>query len=503
MPPLSLDRSRWARAALFLVSRGFIAFVILCALAYIVRAAVPTVFADGWWFTDTFVRRYVDGQLGLADFFNKRGGLDHAQPVHRLLLLANLAWFHMDFTFEALAGALFGIGFFWLLASLVARELRDKPDTLATRELVLVGLAVSIFSFNSRELFTWPLVTLVFLYLLGITLYFLLIRHALLRAQPLLLFAATFVCGLLFDTSGVLAAAVGCALAAFIALRERRYAEAARNLAAILAGVAVYKIGYGLLMSIPGDSSTSVATQLGLLLGRLDEAWKLFVIPTSDALIATSRVHYSIGPEWVWPIALPCAALVIAGHLWFWWRYFAHGDQRLPFVAAGLMLFFYATLAGIVWGRVPEQGFGYLTQPRYLVFYALQTIALLLMWAYLAGRARSADAAGRLLPARTGLLAVAVAALVGLELFFMHCVRQEMGSLRYYELQMARQILELGRQGRDEPTTCALTHFEICDWPPAVRYSVIDVLKRGQLNVYSKKFIKRHRWTEKIAQDSP
>lgn len=504
MPVPNLERSRWARAALVVASRAFIAFVVLCTLAYVVRAAVPTVFADGWWFTDTFVRHYVDGQLGLADFFNKRGGFDHAQPVHRLVLFANLAWFDMDFTFEGLVGVLFGIAFFGLLASLVTRELRGKPHTLVTRELVLVGLAVTVFSFNNRDLFTWPLVTLVFVYLLGISLYFLVLQRAMTRRRPWPMFAATLLCCLLLDTSGVLAAAAGGALVAFAALRDRRYAAAAGRLAAIAGGVLLYRAGYGLLM--PGAAGTPVdaAGQFAGLLGRIGEAWKLLLIPTGDALISTSRVHAEFGPPWVWPVAVPCALLVMLGHVWFWWRYAAHRERRLPFLAAGLMLFFYATLAGIVWARVPKQGFDYLTQPRYLVFYSLQVVAMLLMWAFLVGQARAADAPAGARPPSTAALAGGVGVLAGLALFFMYCVRyQEMGHLRWYELQIGRQILALGHQGPDEPSSCTLNRIEICSWPPQRRHSVIEVLRRGGLNVYSEAFVRRHRWTGKLAEDAP
>lgn len=504
MPVLNLERSRGARLALVIASRAFVAFVVLCTLAYIVRAAVPTVFADGWWFTDTFVRRYVDGQLSLADFFAKRGAFDHAQPVHRLLLLANVAWFDMDFTVEALVGALFGLAFFGLLATLVARELRGKPHTLATRELVLVGLAVTVFSFNNRDLFTWSLVTLVFVYLFGISLYFLVLQRAMVRGMVWPMLAATFAGCVLLDTSGVLAAAAGALLVAFAALRERRYAAAAGSLAAIVGGVALYRIAYGLLMPGAAGSSSSAATQFAGLFAHAGEAWKALVIPTGSALISTSRVQGEFGPQWVWPVAIPCALLMIAGHVWFWWRWAAHRAQRLPFLAAGLMLFFYATLAGIVWARVPTQGFGYLTQPRYLVFYALQIVAMLLLWAFLVGRARAADAPAGVRAPPTAVLAGGVGVLVGLALFFMYCVRyQEMGHLRYYERQLARQILALGRQGPDEPSSCPLNRIEICSWPPQRRHSVIEVLQRGRLNVYSEAFLHRRRWDEKLAEDAP
>lgn len=500
MPLLPSDRSGLARAALVVAARAFIAGVLLYTLYFVIRAAVPTVFADSWWFTHTFVRHYVDGELTLADFFNKRsGGLDHAQPLHRLILYANLRWFDMDFTFEALVGTLFGVAYFGLLAGLVARELRGRPNALAMRELVFVGLAVSVFSFNSRELFTWSLVTVGFAYLLCITLYFLVARRLILQARSWWLVPATLLCCLLLDTSGVLATACVGALIVLIALRDRRLGPAARQLAALAAGVVVYRVGYAVLMAIPADSSVNAADQLGQLLGHMDEAWKLLVIPTSDALIATSRVYHSFGPDWVWPIAVPCALIVLAGHVWFWRSYLRHRDERLPFVAAGLMLLFYATLAGITWGRVPTQGFGYLTQPRYLMFYALQTTAFLLMATFLFARTlpEGAEPSRRTTPLAAAL-AGGVGVLAALAVFFMYSVRNEVGHLRWYELQLGRQIVTLGQLPPDAPASCPEAHLEVCDWAPQVRTSIIDVLKRGRFNVYSEKFLKRHGWKRKI-----
>jgi hypothetical protein len=502
MPSLPPVQSGWPRLALVACARTFALFVIACAFAYAMHAAIPIVFADGWWLSDTFVRRYLDGHLELADFFRKRAvGFDHAQPVHRLILLANVVWFDMDFMVEALIGALFGLAFLLLIAALVARDLRNAPGTLATRELVFVGLTVSVFSFNERELFTFSLATLAFVYLLGITLYFIALRHCMVRGRPILLFVATLACCVLLDTSAVLATASGCLLVVFIAFRQRRLAAAARCVLAIVAGLLLYRIGYALLLPMPDTVPADMLARIGRLLGNLGEAWKVLVIPTGDALISTSRVAVQHGDQWVWRIAIPCALLMLIGHVWFWRRFAPHCDQRLPFVAAGLMLYFYAVVVGIVWTRVADNGFDYLAQPRYLVFYSLQIIAMLMMWAFLAGHAATHEVSTT--RPRTAMLGCAVAGLVMLALYFMSCVRYEMPYLRRYELEMARLIVDFGRDPKSPQAACATVRVEICEWSPERRNSVIEVLQRGRLNVFSDAFLKRHHWGRKLAAESP
>lgn len=506
MPALNTVQSGWTRTVATLSLRAFALFVIACAFAYVMHAAIPTVFEDGWWFSDTFVRHYLDGQLEVADFFRKRAaGFDHAQPLHRLFLLANVAWFDMDFMFEGLVGALFGLGFLCLLGALVARELRAAPGTWLTRELVFVGLTVSIFSFNERELFTFPLATFAYMYILGVTLYFVALRHCVANARPVLLFITTLAACVVLDTSAVLGAACGCALVAFIAVRDRRIVHAARNIVAIISSVVLYRFVYAFFLPMPDASPVDAMARVGHLLDHVGEAWKLLVIPTGDAVIATSRVATELDSRWVWPVAIPAALLMLAGHVWFWRRYAPHREARLPFVAAGLMLFFYAVVAGIVWGRVADLGFDYLSQPRYLVFYALQPIAMLMLWAFLAAQARRPVAGAMLQTARprTPILAGVVTGLAALAVYFMSCVNYEMPFLRDYEYKMARLIVDFSRNPDVLPSACKTVVVEACDWSAQRRNSVIDVLQRGHLNVFSEAFVQRHHWHRKFAEEAP
>jgi hypothetical protein len=57
----------------------------------------------------------------------------------------------------------------------------------------------------------------------------------------------------------------------------------------------------------------------------------------------------------------------------------ASPPNALLFVAAGLLLFFYLTLAAFLVGRLPGFGFDCLYQSRYMQIYDLQIVAMLMM----------------------------------------------------------------------------------------------------------------------------
>src|SRR5690348_11593296 len=70
-------------------------------LIFVLLAGDPLLTADSWYFLDVFVRHAYDGQLGIDDFFVQRAGLDHAQPLRKLILLMELKWFRLSLLPEA------------------------------------------------------------------------------------------------------------------------------------------------------------------------------------------------------------------------------------------------------------------------------------------------------------------------------------------------------------------------------------------------------------------
>src|SRR6185312_14543864 len=178
------------------------------------------------------------------------------------------------------------------------------------------------------------------------------------------------------------------AIVVLIALRRRAFASAREpvmSIAAIGAAVASYLAVYAL--AFPHLASFVTTSQrLAELSRHAGEAWKALVVPFGAVVVSPNRLRdlYGVADFWRWLV--PAAMLVAVGHAWFWREFFRRDDTRLTFVAGGLMLFFYATVAGILWGRVPRFGFDYFMQPRYFIYYAPQLVAMLMIAASNAAR---------------------------------------------------------------------------------------------------------------------
>jgi hypothetical protein len=302
------------------------------------------------------------------------------------------------------------------------------------------------------------------------------------RDAPLKLAAGTLVACLLLDTSAILAAA---AIVVLIALRRRTFATPRAPLrlaAAIAAVVAVYVVAYALVFP---DVEPGLATgaRLGLLAAHAGEAWKALVVPLGAVVASPHRIKVTYGAGAFWTWLVPAALLVAAGHVWFWREILRREDSRLAFVAAGLMLFFYATLVGVLWGRVPRYGFDYFMQSRYLVFYMLQLVAMLMLAASNAARsARSADP--------FAAYAAAVVVLASAAIVYGRTV--DLPAYVNFNRMLDAKAIALAEDPAHPAADCPVNHLTLCSWDPRVRIATLDLMRREKLNVFSPRFRERH-----------
>lgn len=460
-----------------------------CALVVAASTAVfawrGTLFvatADAWSVIATFLARYYAGTLTLADFFAKRDALDHSQPVQKLLFLANARWFDFDLSYEAAAGIAFGVAFIAVIVAIVRADAKGLPRSNAVVALATLGVTAVTLSLNDDGIFTWSLATLSLFYPLGVALMLVFANHCIARNRPWLLGAGMLVACLLLDTSAILAAG---AIAVLIAYRWRRFDTTRTPLqlvAAIAVGVALYVAGYALALP---DVHSSVATsgRLVAYLAHASEIWKAFVVPLGAVVASPHRIKVLHGVAAFWTWLVPAAILVAAGHVWFWREILRRDDTRLTFVAAGLMLYFYATLAGILWARVPRYGFDYFMQSRYLVFYSMQLVAMLMVAASNAARSeRSGDPFAAF---AAGVLVCAAAALV--------YARTPTLQLNIdFNRMLDQKAIELAEDPARVPPDCPANHLTLCKWVPAVRVETLDLMRREQLNIFSPRFRERH-----------
>jgi len=373
-----------------LACRLLAAMLVLSVIVFVLRATTPFVMADAWFYVLKVIRPWQEGHLSIADFFVTRGPSDHMQPIYRLVLLMHTAWFHMDFTVEALVGVIFAIACVYLWYRLARSVLAQAPRMAVATQLTGLALVAVVFSLNARGVYDWPLVTLAFMGIFAVS--------ALLVATPVLadrgtlpafagLAGLALLVFLVDDTYGILAVICAIVLLALMRLRRQVGHDAWARTTLVLVAVAIaYVAVCRVLFPYIGTSTTprqGLAPLLTLLNDHWRESWKLLVIPTGTVIATPQRIVQGLGVSpWEVPRVLVALAIpVCVANVWFWVNYFRRKPNTLTFTAAGLMLFFYFSLAAILVSRLPRFGFDYLHEGRYMQVYELQWVAVLMMFA--------------------------------------------------------------------------------------------------------------------------
>lgn len=483
LAPLAPDRLglRLAISLAWLVAAVVAAF----GIRHILTTANPLVMSDGWYFVDAWLIPWQDGTLTLADLWAKRHG-NHAQPVAALLFLANAKWLGLDMWAETLVAVGLAAIFCWLLIHIARRN----GDALTPVARAWVGAAIVcvVFSINAQGKLSWSLVGLFYFgHCLGL-LFLVLLAMQRERLRPVPVFGAALLLCVLIDTTGLLwcAAAIACLAAASLRADagERRRQVAAIGLVAF--AIAIYVPGYRWLAPPPdGPAPDPMSTALLALASQGEGAWKLF-LPFGTAYARTERLATVIGPGLAQVGVIVLAVVCLAAHLWMWSLAWRRRAGRGLFVAWGLALYAYATIAGIALQRVPQFGWDYLVQPRYGVFYDFLLLAPILAWA-----CRPAAPVGSEIARRAGfalLLLPCVLALCWFRIGFL-----EVPWIRGFTEDVARDTWQLMQDPARLPEDCN-PFVVVCSWDEQTRRRLIGALVAHELNLASPGFRRRHRF---------
>lgn len=453
--------------------------------AYIWLHTNPMVSDDSWFFLDVFVRKISDGNLSFGDFFVKRAGLDHAQPLNKLLLYLNVVIVGMDFTYEALAGLLFAVAALWFIFLIVRREIPDEH----TDPLVLLGmLAIAgiFLSLNSSGMYTWSLVTIGhYLHLLAIWLIWLSWRSLQSGRRPALLLGGVFV-GLCVDDSALLIISACVTGILFVGYRLGRVRDASLVAGTLLLALLITRLFYAGLhsdVSQAGPAALPFGEVLIALRQQLPEAGRWLLIPSAQALVHVEQLMYFFPDSWKsWQLVL--GLLVLAGQLWFWlaiWRARANG---LVYTAVCLMLLAYGYWLGIIYGRVSVFGIDYLYQPRYVLMYLLMPVALLLL-------AIERLSARQVRRPEKAMLTLVIVSLIALQLPLSQATWRNAVYVDNYYQTMANQMFALARNPGAVPEKCVPV-MPVCGWPEPLRAEVFRIMEKHRLNLFSREFQDRH-----------
>lgn len=462
------------------------------ALLFAVKAANPLVVADGWHFLDAIVMPYAHGELAFGDLFLKRGAMDHSQPLRKLILLAHYEWFDLDYSVEAVIGACAGIanlGLYWLLVA----SRRDRVPPAPALRVAFLALAAAYLSLNASVVFSWPLLALNYTSHTFLLAFFAAAWWALhgdaTGRRAVVVALAGFVLGVVADDTGTIAALALALAAGLHGWRSRAWPRAGVVAGAGLAGQAVYLVFYR-FVAPPVGGAASLGEMVPALASRIGEWWQWLAVPLSASVAHRSQVQAWLGHDMAgwWP-SLAAAVLLLA-HLWFWWRAFAGRRNAAAFVATCQMLLFYGLLAGMLLARVSQHGSDYLWQPRYVLIYQWNLVALLLMAIAQLPPASPGATAPR--PRGAGAATVAVALLVlALQVPLSLHSWDVLPHAKRFQQRQAMQMRQLAETPDRVPLRCVHT-LVVCRHPEARRAALMGFLRDQRLSVFAPGFAGRH-----------
>jgi len=479
-----LSETHWVRIAAWLVA----AVAFLNALGFVIRCSNPVIQSDAWYFLDVFLSKAVDGSLGIADFFVKRAGLDHAQPLFKLEMLLEWRYFGLDFTVGAVIGVIAAAASAAILYRLTVAGERDR----AVRYLAWVAMCAVLFSLNGYGMtWTWPLVALENVTNLIILLFMLAVWHAHRSQRYLMLTIVTLLLGISSDDSALIAVAVTVVvlLLAQFSDPEQRRSSTWKLLTVLAACMLLVRVGYR-YAPVTGLSITT-SHHFGLLIERFRTGgwWQWVALPLILPVSYSNISAHISTTAWV-GIQAVMAMFLLATHVWFWWRALRGKYNQSVFVAVCLMALSYAWVAGIIFGRVSINGNDYLYQQRYVLLYSGHLLALLLMWATSHKALPEALSRHRMAVAWIPIAGCVFLLLVQIPLS-RHSWQQRPYLWAYYN-SMAQQIDDLAKDPAN--VTGCLPELSVCGWPLETRRSLTHILSDNHLNVFSPQVQHRHRY---------
>lgn len=451
---------------------------------YIAYAGHPLAMADAWYFIDAFLAKAYEHGVGLLDLYVKRPGNDHAQPIQKLLLLANAKWFHLDFVLEAFAGLAMALGTYLVLHAMIWQDQRRLGNPGWFFAAVASMIAMTIVSLNSSMVFNWSLVTLGYLpHLLVVIAAWACWRS--LRGHGNARFALIFVfMAFTLDTMAMIA---GASLAGATLLAGMKRGAGWRRVGAVAATVVFCLVAYRLASrlylhaSLPPEQG---AGALEALAGSATELPSMLVTVLGSSLAHMTPLTFWFG-DGARDVQTALAIAVASAHLWFWWRAWRAPWNATVFTATTMMLMFYASVAGIIVGRVPIFGPGYLHEPRYVLTWQMGNVALLMM---LAGASPLPRRRPRAAAIGSGLL---LFAMLALQVQLSRHTWDEGRYIQSYIHTMARQMYLLGLDPQAKPASC-VPMLTICEAGTGERVRSITFLKRHHLNAYSDEVLQRY-----------
>jgi hypothetical protein len=492
---------------------GVLVAIAANAMLYVAKTANPLIAADDWYYLDTIVRKAAAGELSFSDLLIKRSYLDHSQPLRKLVLLFEYRYFDLDYGIGGIIGvmaAFLNLGIIWRMirAAGIPEESRRGLLLLAFAALTAVYL-----SLNSAIVFSWPLLTLGYTSHIFILCFLWATWRAYLdpstRRLCILLISSLLLDVVADDTALIMTLAAAIALMVS-SWRQHRSRQAATVIAI---SVAAY-IAYLMVRWLSGanaagvEAAQAIAASSGVIretpgiTDLLAGLWKhaeqmpeALIVPLVASVAHRFQLRAWLGPETA-QLELVIAALLVAAHGWFWWHALRGKENMVTYVATSVMLFFYGLIAGLLLARISLHGANFMWQPRYVLVFEWNIIALLLMAigqiCFLEGGRVAAASTSRGAFIGHGVLAASALLLLLLQLPLSH---YSWARYKYASVSQQRSAVRMGTMAANPAMVleeCTRKPGS-CRYDPKQRIEGLRFLKQNRLNLFSPSFRARNR----------
>ncbi len=475
-PPSLAEWLAWPLVAMIAANAAF----------YTWRAANPLVISDGWFFLGAFIEKVAKGLLTPGDFFIKRSALDHSQPLHKLLMLANYYFFGLDFIVDAFVGLVFAIATLLVIRHVI-RQSSGPFFKTAPAQLGFVAICAVYLSLNASAVFEWPLLTMGLCLQFFFFVLFLSAWHACVTGHYVRLTLCAAASLVVADGAGIIAVVATIIALGVLAARGWQRSRALRAIGLLAVSAMVYKLTYILLAPPYNDAPLASGLSAVLAIPHLAEHLVTWIESSLSASVAHPMLTAQAFGTRSTFVNAGLAIVLAIGHLWFWRQAFKGRTSASSHVAVCVMLLFYGFFAGVLLARVPAYGDGSFSQPRYILFYQLNIVALLMMAIDAAADTDIAESARR----STAALVVASLALILVQIPLTKMGwAHEVFERRYVE-HVAAQMDALARDPQQPPKNC-LPQLPVCHMPENRRRELMTLLESEHLNLFSDAFRRRH-----------
>lgn len=476
--------------ALHVAAWCVVGITFLNTLLFVLHSANPTLMADDWYFFHVFGSKALDHTLTLGDFFGRRNGPDHAEPLIKLAILWCVTKFKLDLSVEAVIGAFVALLYALLLHSVISRSVRGGPDW--AKLLAWVTVAAVLLSLNSMVLWSWAENSMQYSSDILMPLFLWVAWCSCRQQRYWLLLVVTFAMAVVGDDNAII-----CAIAALIAFslhfalrREERRHSAMIAMGIIVAVMIAVRIGYHFAPRLGGTAVSPLQGINGLLEQVAAGHWRAWIDAPITWGVISRNVFSDDHSHWFILFRGAVFLGMIAAEVWFWIRTVRFKWSALTFISVGLMLVSYGWIAGILIYRAPVFGTEAFNQPRYVRLYEFQVIALALMWLGAVVDGTQASRRTRWL-SMTGALACLV--VVVLQVPISISAWRTVPYIRAYYQTQAQQtyLLSLNPADPDVLAHCN-QQLQLCGMPVHERSELVGILRSRRVGIFSPSVIAAH-----------